>query len=228
MTKSSFSAANWLIAILLICLPHSARAQEKPTLAVLDLEGRGISALEATTLTDRLRSELVKTGMVTVVERGQMDRILTEQDFQLTGCISDECAVEVGQLLGVTQMVAGAIGRLGQAYMLDIRVIDVQTGAIMVTMTRDYRGEIEGLIEEIESLARDIVGQPQSDEILVAEGDEVPGTELEKKVQPKKKSRWLLYGAGIVIGGGVAYILMGGEEAPLPDITLPPELPQVP
>jgi len=46
--------------------------------------------VEATSLTDRLRSELVRTGRITVVERGQMEQILAEQDFQLTGCASDE------------------------------------------------------------------------------------------------------------------------------------------
>ena len=51
-------------------------AQERESLAVLDLEGRGISALEAASLTDRLRSELVRTGEITIVERGQMTQIL--------------------------------------------------------------------------------------------------------------------------------------------------------
>ncbi len=95
---------------IIFIYPAAISAQARESIAVVDLEGRGISALEAATLTDRMRSELVKTGAVTVVERGQMQQILAEQDFQLTGCTSDECAVEIGQMLGVTKMIAGSIG----------------------------------------------------------------------------------------------------------------------
>ena len=90
-----------------------AHAQELTTVAVLDFEAFGISSVESAILTNRMRSGLVMTGKVTVVERGMMQQILTEQDFQLAGCTSDECAVEVGQLLGVANMVAGSIGRIG-------------------------------------------------------------------------------------------------------------------
>ncbi|MBA7597156.1 hypothetical protein ES703_04152 [subsurface metagenome] len=212
----------------LLFLPAILSAQRSESLAVLDLEGRGISAGETASLTNRLRSELVKTGAVTVVERGQMNQILEEQDFQMTGCTSDECAVEVGQLLGVSQMIAGSIGKLGNTFLLDVRIINVETGAIIETMTRDYRGEIEGLIKEIESVAWDIVGKPKLEEILVdEEGLEQPAVS-EEVAKPKKKSRWLLYTAGIIIVGSVAALAMaGGGASPVPDIPMPPGLPPV-
>ena len=56
----------------------------------MDLEGRGVSAMEAQTLTDRLRSEMVNVGVFQVVERGQMERLLEEQGVQQTGCTSAE------------------------------------------------------------------------------------------------------------------------------------------
>ncbi|UCH09297.1 MAG: hypothetical protein JSU61_08630 [Fidelibacterota bacterium] len=73
-------------------------------------------------------------------------QILAEQDFQLAGCTSKECAVEIGQLLGVTTMVAVSIGRVGSTYSIDIRTIDVQTGAIIQSFTHDYQGRIDGLL----------------------------------------------------------------------------------
>jgi hypothetical protein len=137
----------------LVLFPTEASSQSKESYAVMDLEGRGISALEAATLTDRMRSEMVKTGAVTVVERGQMQSILAEQDFQMTGCTSDECAVEIGQMLGITKMIAGSIGKIGSTFTVDLRTINIGTGAIENTMTRDYKGEIDGLITTIERAA---------------------------------------------------------------------------
>lgn len=190
----------------LFCISTIVWAQARESLAVPDLEGHGISALEAASLADRLRSKLVRTGEVTVVERGQMTQILDEQNFQLTGCTSDECAVEVGPLLGVSQMVAGSIGVLGNTFLLDVRIVDVQTGAIIETMTRNYTGEIEGLIDQIESLAWDIVGKPRLEEIIAAEEEPgPPSPEPEEEVRPVKKSRWLWYVAGAAIVGGGAY-----------------------
>jgi len=94
-------------SVFLISFPVKVQSQDLINVAVLDLEGRGISALEAATLTDRLRSEMVSVGAFQVVERGQMEMILQEQGFQQTGCSSAECAVEVGKLLGVSKMITG-------------------------------------------------------------------------------------------------------------------------
>ncbi|MDP6032653.1 MAG: hypothetical protein QGH04_02245, partial [Candidatus Marinimicrobia bacterium] len=54
-------------------------AEGKQTVAILDFEGRGISQMEAATLTDRLMSEMVSTNAVIMVERNQMNEILEEQ-----------------------------------------------------------------------------------------------------------------------------------------------------
>ncbi|MFB0516931.1 MAG: CsgG/HfaB family protein [Candidatus Neomarinimicrobiota bacterium] len=223
--------------------PLTVLAQVKESFAILDLEGRGISTIEAQTLTDRMRSELVKTGAVTVVERGQMQQILSEQDFQLTGCTSDECAVEIGQMLGVTKMIAGSVGKIGATFTVDLRTVDVGTGAIVNTMTRDYRGEIDGLLTQIERISWELVGLVHPDE-LIEQLREEPGRPLEEvvtrrptepEVKPaKKRGRGLLWivAAAVVGGGGYyAYTLLGEEEPPPyqpPTIGTPPEFPAVP
>ncbi|MBA7619206.1 hypothetical protein ES703_26543 [subsurface metagenome] len=223
--------------------PAAISAQAKESIAVVDLEGRGISALEAATLTDRMRSELVKTGAVTVVERGQMQQILSEQDFQMTGCTSDECAVEIGQMLGVTKMVAGSIGKIGATFTVDLRTIDVGTGAIINTMTRDYRGEIDGLLRQIEHISWELVGLVHPDELLEQLRAE-PARPLEEvvtpeprrpepepAVQPAKKSGrglfWLVVLAAAGGGGYYAYTQGLFDTGPEP-ISSPPDFPDVP
>ncbi|MEE9463963.1 MAG: CsgG/HfaB family protein, partial [Candidatus Neomarinimicrobiota bacterium] len=143
----------------------STLSGQSESLAILDLEGRGISTIEAASLTDRLRSELVRTGQVTVVERGQMEQVLAEQDFQITGCTSNDCAVEVGQLLGVTVMLAGSIGKVGSTFSIDLRTIDVETGQIGRSLMRNYRGEIDGLLAEMGYVAVDLVNLLKSEGI---------------------------------------------------------------
>ena len=136
-----------------------AQPLRRQTLAVLDFDTRGaITAGEAATLTERLRSYLVHTGQFIVVERGKMTSILQEQGFQQTGCTSNECAVEVGRILNVQEMVAGAIGKIGARYTLDVRMIDVETTRILSTITKEYTGAPEGLIDLVELTAQQLVG----------------------------------------------------------------------
>ncbi len=220
------------LTLAIIGSSGALRAQDRQleSVAVLDLEGRGISAIEASTLTDRMRTELVKTGAVIVVERGQMQTIMSEQDFQLTGCTSDECAVQIGQILGVTQMYTGSIGKIGSTYTVDVRVIDVETGTIFNSLSRDYRGEVDGLLREIERLSWDLVGLVHPDEILEGLSDEPQITiddVTRRQATPEPATRAMgpparqgkgkfgkrmFWGLVVIGGAGAAYVILTGAE----------------
>jgi TolB-like protein len=142
------------ILILLICISQMVTAQNEIRIAVMDFStSGGLSEMEAVTLTNRLRSMLVKTNAFVVLERGKMDEILTEQGFQQTGCTTTECAVEVGRLLNVQKMVSGNIGKLGRTWTMDISLIDIKTSQIEKSFFQDYKGEIDELLNEMESVA---------------------------------------------------------------------------
>ena len=93
----------------------------RPTVAILDFEGQGISVQEVQTLTERMRSETGATNAVRLIERKAIESIMAEQGLAQSGCVSDECAAEVGQLLGVQFMVSGTIGKLGDTYTIDVK-----------------------------------------------------------------------------------------------------------
>lgn len=218
-------------SLLIFSVPVKVVAQEKMNVAVLDLEGRGISALEAATLTDRLRSEMVELGYFQVVERGQMEMILEEQGFQQVGCTSVECAVEVGKLLGVEKMVAGTIGKIGALYTVDVRMFDVTTGAIEKVSKRDHRGDVEGLIDLLGVVSKDLAGiEVEVAEVRKEEPAEVVEAEAEPEPEkPKKKGRFgrILLGTVVLaaVGGGAYYyltVLQGEAELPGPPPAPPP------
>ncbi len=123
-------------------------AQQMVTIAVLGLEPTGISKAESNVLTNRIRSILVNTSRFQVLERANMEAILLEQGFQQSGCTSEECIVEVGQLLGVQKMLTGSVGKFGRVYTIELRIIDVETGKIESASTYDFQGEMENLLTE--------------------------------------------------------------------------------
>jgi TolB-like protein len=125
-------------------IPEGARVN----IAVVDLEAYGISDTEVQALTNRLRVELFQTGRFAVVERDQMRAIMEEQDFQQTGCTTNECLVEVGQLLNVQQIIAGSISKVGEVFSIEVRVIDVLTGEIVNAAIVDVMGAISDVLTE--------------------------------------------------------------------------------
>ena len=133
--------------------------QSQPiTVAVLDFEAVGISLQEVQTLTERIRSEIGNTNAVRLIERKAVDKIMAEQGLQQSGCTSDECASEVGKLLGVQFMISGSIGLVGDTYTIDTKMFSVESGETVRTKSASYAGEISGLITEMEILAWEIVG----------------------------------------------------------------------
>jgi len=132
-------------------------ALDKITVAVLDFDPRGISTLEAQSLTDRFAAELNNTEQVILVDRRSMNEVLDEQGFEAQGCTSEECAAEVGALLGVKYMVNGSVGRIGDTFTIDAKMFFVATGVAERTKSKTYAGPVDGLITEIELLAWDLM-----------------------------------------------------------------------
>ncbi|NQV37223.1 MAG: hypothetical protein HQ509_04350 [Candidatus Marinimicrobia bacterium] len=143
---------------VLIIVSNLYGQNELPTVAVLDFEGRGISQLEASTLTDRLATELGNTDAVILVERNQLESILEEQGLQQSGCTTDECVAEVGQLLGVQFMISGSINMIGKTYTIDAKMFSVETGANVKTVNKTLKGQIDELIPLMETIAWELVG----------------------------------------------------------------------
>ena len=143
-----------IILPLLFCLS----VLNSQTMAVLEFEGKGISQVEASALTDRLNNEIYKLGKYTLVERNQIEEILQEQGFQQSGCTSDECVVEVGRLLGAEKMVVGSISRVGDVFSVSARIVDMQSGEIEKFVNLDHEGKIGDLLKwGMEQIALDLI-----------------------------------------------------------------------
>jgi hypothetical protein len=93
-----------------------------------------------------------------MVDRATMGDVLNEQGYSTTECTSDECAAEVGAMLGVQLMVNGSIGKIGNTYTIDAKMFSVATGAAESMKNLSYQGEVDGLITEMEILSWEILG----------------------------------------------------------------------
>jgi len=64
-------------------------------------------------LSDMLITALVETKKFIVIERSELDQILTEQGLGMSGTVTPQSAAKVGQLLGVELMITGSVSEFG-------------------------------------------------------------------------------------------------------------------
>jgi hypothetical protein len=132
------------LALALTALRDSALAQpaeSKELIAVLDLDMEGGSKVEASGLTDRLREALLKSGQFTLVDRSNMDAVLDELALQQTGCTSQECAVQVGRILGVRKIIVGKVTKFSaELWQVSCLVLDVETSEPLRTESVIHEG----------------------------------------------------------------------------------------
>ncbi|MBT4483208.1 MAG: hypothetical protein HOC71_05975 [Candidatus Latescibacteria bacterium] len=222
MLKRILSVYFSLYLLMLGFVPiRSAGAQERKqfTIAVMNLQAKGVSEVEAEVLSEKLRSHIIQLvssaeykqmegkDQYQVVEREQMDKIFEEFDLQSVGCVSDSCAIEFGKMLQADRILQGTLGKVGETFSISARILDVGSTKTVASITKDLRGTIDEVISTT----------------ILEVGDEL-------LIGKKKKSRKLWYiiggvlvaaGAGAALGGGGG----GDEETPLPQLPAPPGRP---
>lgn len=156
-----------LTIFLALILVSTTFAAEKPRkklmdnyIAVFDLATQGkVDKDISRPLTESIRRELVGSGKYEVIDRSNMDKILDEQKFQKSGCVTGECIIEAGQLLGVGKIITGSISIVGKTYYLILSLINVQSGKIEKVSEDKCKCEADDLIDASKRLAKKLFGE---------------------------------------------------------------------
>ena len=86
---------------------------------------------------DELIANAVNDKIFSVVDRQQLDAIRAEQNFQYSGEVDDNAALEIGKFLGAQTIVSGAVSALGNGYRMRIRALDVLTAQVQGQFNRN-------------------------------------------------------------------------------------------
>jgi hypothetical protein len=101
------------------------------------------------------------SGPITFVERGELAKIIGEQDL-LQGRLNDKTRARIKQILGVEALILCEYSqdesRPGSAMKLRVRVVDSETGAIVGSvLTEDYRSFDDHAQVAAEALKADLL-----------------------------------------------------------------------
>jgi len=105
-------------------------------------------------ISEMMTTAFIKSNYFEVIERAQIKKIMEEQNFNLSGSVDSDTAIELGKLLGVKYLVVGSVARLGSLFETDIRFIDTKTGKGILAESGNSHGE-----EHIRPMVNDITNR---------------------------------------------------------------------
>jgi hypothetical protein len=135
------------VAASVAAQPAAPRTTARELVAVLEFEGLGATKQQVSTVTDRLRELLLESGRFRLVDRAQMDKVLEEQALQQAGCTTQECAVQVGKVLGVRTLITGKLTQVdGSLWVLSATLVDVETAETLRAVSVQQDGNFRAVL----------------------------------------------------------------------------------
>jgi len=121
-----------------------------------DFDGRaGVDSGTAQIFRDAFAAELQKTGRFTVVDRKATGAIMQEKQLQeaQTGVTAT-----MPKLHSLKKMISGSIGKLGEDFVFNIKMTDLETAAVDFAIVKTYNGDIEDVVGDfLPQLAREVL-----------------------------------------------------------------------
>lgn len=127
---------------------------DKPRMAVLPFVDTNKQAREdgyGEALSGMVSTGLINSNLFRVVERSEIEKIMKEQAFQISGAVNAETAKRIGELYAVDYLLFGSVAKFGQILETDIRMVDTETGEAILASSASAQSElaVRSMVEEL-------------------------------------------------------------------------------
>lgn len=134
------------------------------SIAVLPFDNRSGNTEITNTVQDKMITSLYSLKRFKIIERSQIDKVLSEQKLGMTGAIDPAKAVKVGKIIGVDAILVGSISSSTTGIGMDARLIDTESGGV-ITAKDAYSAQ--NTLQDVKTMATDISIQIYNDIPLV-------------------------------------------------------------
>lgn len=174
-------ALGALLVSAVVFGPSASRAEQKPTIIVLELksQGRSVSKEITQTVGSLLPSYVGQDPRFIVQSGGELREMINLQtEKELVGCEENSCLAELAQALGARFVLFGNMGKLGQLIIINLALFDNVTGqavartALQAKRLEDLPAVLEGGVRDL--LAGVGVGASDVPPLPSAEGQAPP------------------------------------------------------
>ena len=127
-----------LTALVFNTVQIASQERSLPTISVLNVEVQGVHAELIPIFVDTLNSHLASSDKVAVIDRLRQRSLLGEEGLDIIACISETCLAEIGARIGAGLIVVGSIGKAGSAVVVNLKVLDIDTGRTAARTVGEY------------------------------------------------------------------------------------------
>jgi len=128
-----------------------ARIEKPVRLAVFDFKNNNPAAQSrgyGEAISDMFITAFAKRPNFEVIERKQVRKVIEEIYFDQSGVVESETAKKIGKILGIDVALAGGVAALASSIEIDLRLLDVETGKVILadSLKADSEQELRTLV----------------------------------------------------------------------------------
>jgi hypothetical protein len=147
--------------VTIFSMSGETAAQHKA--AVLAMDSKGI-ILDQEQLSGLLRIELEKTKSYKVMDKYDVQNILSQRKMDFRTCLSRTCLAEAGKALEADKVFSGSVERYDEKLVITLRIVDVKTASDEKTQVSEFLNLQPALQEMIGITLNSLLGIPNEEE----------------------------------------------------------------
>ena len=145
---------------LFVCLTGWSETMAIPNAVT----GEGVYSALSVTIADKIAEELVSSNLYEVLDRTYVEQILNEQEFQLSGLVSEADVKKAGEFLGADYVCVSRVTRIELFYVISAKVISVETGRIIAQTSAEEEGSTAVVFELSSRVGKQLVQSLRGDQ----------------------------------------------------------------
>jgi len=132
--------------------------ENKPIVSVIPFDySEDVERDSSVTLTQLFETALIQSGAFVVVKQSEVEKIMEALEFSHMDFTDKNGAIQIGKLLAANHIFLGHISKLGQKYIINIQLIDIEKGKAVRAESADAIS-IEGFLGKIKAIANQFTG----------------------------------------------------------------------
>jgi len=130
--KSKVFFLALILTVMTFAVLRPSSAEEIYPAAILSFEERGTGLSgQGANVADLLFASLIQNPKLLIVERTKLDDILTEAELNLSGIVSSEQAIQIGQVTGARLIITGSIFKVDKTTHIVAKIISTETSKVL-------------------------------------------------------------------------------------------------
>lgn len=130
---------TWVLLVLVLGCAGTRPGDGPCTMAVWEVENLGVSGTMADLgglMTARVLETLQASGRCALIEREKLTLALEELNLSAAQLADENTRLRIGRMAGARRMIFGGYQVWGDTMRLDLRMVDVESGAVLQAATQ--------------------------------------------------------------------------------------------